>query len=652
MAELLALAAIALLAFSGLPGLFLPREESAGQSIATSLVLAGCAVGLASVFFAFTDPGELLDLGGAADGLRLKVQIDGLSAFFLMPVFLVPAACALYGQKYWPQRERRFRLFFGFVPAGMALLVIARNSLLFLTGWELMALASFFLVTAEEENEKARLAGWHYIVAAHVGMLALIALFALLRQATGSFDFGPIAVGVLSKGGLNAVFLLALVGFGLKAGLMPFHVWLPGAHANAPSHVSALLSGVLLKMGVFGVLRVTGWLPIPPLWWGEAVLALGSLSAVLGILFALGQKDLKRVLAYSSIENIGIIFMGIGLALMGRASGRGDWVALGLGGACLHALNHSLFKPLLFLGAGSVIHATGERDIDRMGGLAKSMPVTAALFLVGSIAICGLPPLNGFVGELLLYLGLFSAALKTTGSAPVAPAFAAPALALTGALALACFVRLYGAVFLGEGRSAALSGAHESPRLMTAPMAALAAGCAVIGLAPFIFAPVLDFASANCFYCGPPRFSLSRLAPLTWVGGAAAALVLASALLIVWTRLAFAKRPPTRAGTWDCGYGVPSARMQYTGTAFARILVETFDWVLRPRTRSPMIAGPFPERASVASDVPDLALDRALVPGWARMERFVVGLRVIQQGLMQVYILYILAATVALLLWW
>ena len=286
--------------------------------------------------------------------------------------------------------------------------------------------------------------------------------------------------------------MLALIGFGFKAGLMPLHVWLPGAHANAPSHVSAVMSGVMLKMGVYGIVRMTALLPVTAVWWGGTLLAVGAITGVAGIAFAIGQHDLKRLLAYSSIENIGIIAMGLGLALLGRSQNRPDWVMLGLGGALLHVWNHGLFKSLLFFNAGAIIHAAHTRDMDRMGGLAKRMPRAMALFVVGAVAICALPPLNGFASEWLLYIGLFRT--LGLGGEPGFPAaaMAAVSLAMIGALAVACFVKLFGTVFLGSPRGETADHAHDPSASMMIPMIVLAAGCVCIGLFPMIATGLLE----------------------------------------------------------------------------------------------------------------------------------------------------------------
>ncbi|MDX9979382.1 MAG: proton-conducting transporter membrane subunit, partial [Lentisphaeria bacterium] len=455
---LLLVGGIVLVGVSGMPGLLSRRDYHWGQRLATCLTLAGALAGLA---------GAGLVLGGAAPADWRGLGADALSAWFLVPIFLIGGLGALYGEGYWRQKShpvngRKLRLFWGWLLLGMGVLVIARHGIVFLMGWEVMALSAFFLVSTEDEVATVRASGWVYLIATHLGTLCLFAMFALLRAGNGSFALRPLDAAGTGLGMLTAIYLLALVGFGLKAGILPLHFWLPGAHANAPSHVSALMSGVLIKMGIYGLVRFLGLLPDPPVAWGGILLILGAISGVGGVLLAIGQHDLKRLLAYHSVENIGIIVMGLGLAMLGRSAGRPDWVVLGLAGCLLHVWNHSLFKSLLFLGAGSVVHATGTRENDHLGGLGRNMPRTAGFFLVGAAAICGLPPLNGFVSELLVYLGLFRTAGVGEGVSWPAAAMAAPALAMIGALAVACFVKVSGAVFLGSERTAASGRAVEA----------------------------------------------------------------------------------------------------------------------------------------------------------------------------------------------
>jgi hydrogenase-4 component B len=580
-------------------------------------------------------------------GGEIVVAIDGLSALFLVPVFLLPALGSIYGLAYWRQADhptsgRRLRVFYGLLTAGLALLVVARHAVLFLAGWETMAIAAFFLVATEDHDAAVRESGFVYLLATRFGTLALFAMFAVLQRATGSLAFAR-PPGGLSGGAATAVFVLALIGFGLKAGAMPLHVWLPGAHANAPSHVSAVMSGVLIKAGIYGLLRVTTLVDHPPAWWGLLVLAVGVVSGVIGVAFALGQHDIKRLLAYHSVENIGIILLGLGLALLGRTHERGDLVLLGVTGALLHVWNHGLFKALLFFAAGAVVHATGTREIDQLGGLLKRMPTTGMLFLVGAVAICGLPPLNGLVSELLIYLGLLRAtAAATPGALWLVGAMAAPALALVGALALACFVKVFGAAFLGEPRSAAAAGAHEASSAMTAPMAVLAASCFFIGAGAPLCAPLLDFAARAW---APPRIALPALAataPLAWIS------ILALALGATVAVLALALRARTRGatddvGTWDCGYAAPTARMQYSASSFADSLVGLFAWALRPRVHRPRLGGPFPDpRARFHSEVPEVVLERAITPAFHLAGRLAEAARRVRRPSVNAYLLSVL----------
>jgi len=655
MNEALVVAAIVLAALSGVPGLFWRHPARAGERIASALMLLGAACGFAAAVRAVFLPSPGLSAPWSVPGGEIAIVIDGLSAFFLFPVFLLPALGSIYGLAYWPQSEhpdngRRLRFFYGLLTAGLGLLVVARHAVLFLAGWETMAIAAFFLVATEDEDAAVRQSGYIYLLATRFGTLAIIALFAVLQSATGSLAFAP-SHGGLSGGAATAVFVLALLGFGLKAGAMPLHVWLPGAHANAPSHVSAVMSGVLIKAGIYGLVRVTTLVDCPPAWWGGVVLALGVISAVLGVAYALGQHDIKRLLAYHSVENIGIILIGLGLALLGRTHGQADLMLLGITGALLHVWNHGLFKALLFLAAGAVVHATGTREIDQLGGLLKRMPRSGVLFMVGAVAICGLPPLNGLVSELLIYLGLMHAVAAGAGSVFLAGALAAPALALVGALALACFAKVFGATWLGEPRSRHAERAHEAPLAMTAPMAVLAVSCLFIGVGSPLVAPVLDRAAAAWAPEGFALPTLTSAAPLASVSMAAVALVVALAagatLLVTRTR-----RVPAAAavGTWDCGYLAPTARMQYTASSFADTLVGLFSWALRPKTHRPVVSGAFPAGQSrFHSHVPEVVLEQGIAPLFRLAGRFSDGARWLQSGNVQAYLLNVLVGLLILL---
>jgi hydrogenase-4 component B len=654
----LVLLGIGITAASGVPGLLLRRDSASGQWISAALAAIGSILGLsgAGLYWA-TGESRPIVLPWPIPGAEFNAALDGLSAFFLMPIFLIPMLGVVYGLGYWKQSEHpdnapKLQFFYWLLTAGMGLLVLARNAVLFLFAWEIMALSAFFLVATEDEDREVRKAGWIYLVATHTATLCLFAMFMLLRTAGGSFTLAMLEDGSIAKPTATMILVLALVGFGIKAGIMPLHVWLPGAHAMAPSHVSAVLSGVFIKMGIYGLVRITSLFPHPPVEWGAVVLALGAVSSVLGVAYAVGQHDLKRLLAYHSIENIGIIVMGLGLALMGRSLDRADWVILGLGGALLHVWNHALFKALLFFSAGSVIHAVHTREIDHLGGLAKRMPWTALCFLIGAVAICGLPPLNGFVSEFLIYLGLFRTLTNDGGWSFAGAAFAAPALALIGALAVACFVKVYGAVFLGSARSEHAEHGHESPPSMVGPMIVLVGCCVLIGMAPILFAPVLgDAVRAWAPGVGEVAARLTGLAPLAWTTGMS--LLLVSCLLGVWAVLKFRLRRTAveSAVTWGCGYVAPTARMQYTSSSFAQMLVYLFAWALRPRIRRPADLPIFPEKTAFHSDVPDAVLDEAVLPAVSFGAWLFSWARAFQRGSTQLYLLYIFIALIVLLLW-
>ncbi|WP_305046771.1 proton-conducting transporter transmembrane domain-containing protein [Geoalkalibacter sp.] len=644
-----------LLAFSGVPGLFAAREGGGAEKLACLMVCSGAACGTWAVLGVLAAGAPLsLELPWAIPGGALALHVDALAAVFLLPLFLVAATGSLYGLVYWPQRDhpengRKFRLFYGLIGTGVMLLLSARNSLLFLLAWELMALASFFLITTEEHQSEAREAGFIYLIATHTGTLALFAMFALLEQAAGSLLF-PGAGSLALKGGqATAIFLLALFGFGLKAGLVPLHIWLPGAHAAAPSHASALLSGVMIKTGIYGLVRLTSFFAEIPPWWGATLLALGILSGILGVALALAQHDIKRLLAYHSVENIGIIALGLVMALLGRSYGVETLVVLGLAGALLHVANHGLFKSLLFLSAGAVIHATGTREIDRYGGLLKRQPWTGALFLGGAVAISGLPPFNGFISEWLLYLGAFGAA-QAKGPGPTAALLVAPALALIGALALACFVKVFGVTFLGAPRSPQAQAAHEAPPLMLAPMLALLLACAWIGLLPQTLAPLLE--QAVGLWSAAPGASAglgAPLAPLGWVSALAWTLLLALCLGVWWLRRR--AKGAASAETWGCGFARPSARMQYTASSFADFLVRLLRFGLWSKRHGAEVRGLHPAPQHFASHTPDLVLDGGLRPAFAGTAWLFRRLRsLIQNGLSACYLLYVALTLIVLLL--
>lgn len=659
MNELLVCFAVVLCGTSGIVALLGGMRPVSDRVFACQLAV-GAGVGLVAAgrgLFGFTT--RLPALRWFVPGGTVHIQVDALSALFLTSIFLLGGLGALYGIGYFPARTMRheavrLRVYYGLVVAGMALLVIAKNSLLFLAGWEIMALAAFMALAVQDKKPPVREAGFVYLVATRFGTLCLIAMFALLRVQAKSFSLD--LSGLRSDSVLaTATFVLGLIGFGLKAGIMPLHLWLPGAHANAPTHVSALMSGVMIKMGIYGLLRLTSFYAAIPIWWALVVLVLGLISALLGVAFALGQHDFKRLLAYHSVENIGIILLGMAVGMIGRAKAEPLLMVLGYAGALLHVLNHGLFKALLFLGAGSVIATTGTRDLERYGGLARKLPQTAALFLIGAIAIAGLPPLNGFVSELYVYLGMFSAQTKSLGLSAIALAFAIPILAMVGALALACFVKVYAVVFLGEPRSEQLESAREASFTMRLPQYALAASCVLIGMFPQ--APIRVLTGAMSILCGAQPASSLQL-PVALLNPSLSSLSMIScALVAVAVLLLLTLNRPRRVSrseslTWDCGYAAPSARMQYSASSIADDLVGMFRTLLHPKVHAPNLVGTFPKPSRFQSHVPEVVLELLVLPTLRSIMRAAELLRFIQRGTVHLYLFYMLLALIVMLAVW
>ncbi|MCI0343375.1 MAG: hypothetical protein L0216_19895 [Planctomycetales bacterium] len=654
----LLLVALAILGASGVAALAAGRRPRLATALGAGGTALACGLGLF--------PAAAALAGGPPEHVRaawdmpygsLDLELDALSAFFLLPIFLLGGLAAVYGAGYLrPHAGRRNLglswLFYDALVGSLVLVVLARNGVLFLLAWEAMALSSFFLVTFEDHREEVREAGWTYLVATHLGTAFLLALFLLLGREAGSLDFRDFgAHGPPAHAG--ALFLLAVVGFGAKAGFLPLHVWLPEAHPAAPSHVSALLSGVMIKTGIYGLARTLTWLGPPPAWWGWLLVGVGLSSGILGVLFALAQHDLKRLLAYHSVENIGIITLGLGVGVLGLASGAPLVAALGFAGGLLHVLNHALFKGLLFLGAGAVLHATGTREMDRLGGLFRRMPRTGTSFLVGAAAISGLPPLNGFASEFLIFLGALTGALSLPLAGATTCLAALAGLALIGGLAAACFTKAFGAVFLGEPRTGETAGARDPGPAMGIPMAVLAAACIVVGLLAPAGAGAIGSAVAALVpgAHGLPEHvqtGCAALSAATAVGGVFLAAAAGVALL---RRAVLRGRPVASSVTWDCGYARPTARMQYTSSSFAAPLVEMFRGLLRTRLRLEATAGRFPGRASLATETPDVCREGLFAPAFRGVARLLGSLRWLQQGSVHVYVLYIAATLVALLVW-
>ncbi len=608
-------------------------------------VLLGAAGGLGAAAAALTT-GLVWDWQGplTIGGEVVRLRLDAVSALFLALLSVIGGAGAVYGREYWterahPRSARAGRVWWSLILLSLGLVLVTTNGLHFLIVWELFAVSAYFLVTLDRQRREVRAAGWLYLAASHVATLCLLAFFTLLAVRTGSWELGVMR----DRPDLAPLFWLALVGFGLKAGVFPLHIWLPSAHANAPSHVSAMLSGVTLKIGIYGLVRFSGWLPVPPeAGWVAAFL--GVTSAVLGVAFALGQHDLKRLLAYHSVENIGIILIGLGFALLAIGQENAAWGRIALAGGLLHVWNHGLFKSLLFFAAGSVLHATGTREMSQLGGLWRMMPWTASLFALGAVAISGLPPLNGFVSEWLVYLSLFDATMAR-GPTAWAAIPAAILLGITGALALACFVKVCGVVFLGAPRSQAATHARESGPAIRGAMVALGAACVVIGLAPVVFWPAV-LRAVDVW--NPVWTGAETPVALSSLGLFHVALALLALAAAVWLWRRAVRGGLTRSLTWDCGYAQPTPRMQYTAGSFAGIITEWFAWILRPERHAHRPEGLFPGSADFTEHTPETVLEKVVQPAGALVMRASRAARRLQHGRVQSYLLYLLIGLAAL----
>lgn len=612
----------------------------------------GCLLAMLPAILGLCSPPASARWEWSVPGGSFFVEIDALSAFFLIPILTLSLVASLYGARYLrPYAAKRHLggawFFYNLLVAGMAMVTVARNAVLFLTAWEIMAIASFFLVTFEHEKTEVRRAGWTYLAATHLGTAFLLAFFLLIGKE--SLDFDHLSPGTSS----GALFLLAVIGFGTKAGFMPFHVWLPEAHPAAPSHVSALMSGVMIKTGIYGLIRALGFLGPPSEWWGWMLLIIGFASGVMGVLFALGQRDLKRLLAYSSVENVGIMTLGIGMGLLGLSYHKPEWAILGFAGTLLHVAHHALFKGLLFLGAGAVAHAAHTREIDLLGGLLKRMPRTGGTFLIGVVAICGLPPFNGFVSEFLLYLGAYTA-VKSGGSQLGMGMLVIGGLALIGGFAAICFTKAFGIVFLGEPRSREAAEAREAPLGMLLPMWVLAGGCLFMGLAAPRVLPVIQPVIVKITGWPIPLVTseTARAADLLWKVCLSSGVLLALIFALTLLRKILLRGKEVRSAvTWDCGYTQPNPRMQYSGSSFVGPITSLFGSLLHRRKKETPPEGFFPQQARIETQMEDPAREKLYRPLFLWIDRISAWARVLQHGRVNIYILYIALTLTALLIW-
>lgn len=593
--------------------------------------------------------------------LEFVFRGDAISGFFIFVISILTFSVSIYSIGYTKSLADKGAMgfLFSIFILSMYAVVLSGNIITFLISWETMSIVSYFLVTFDREEKSAR-AGLIYAVMTHVGTAFIIALFLILCKYTGYTDFSDIKTAVkdLPDAIKTIVFVFAVIGFGTKAGIIPLHTWLPEAHPAAPSNISALMSGVMIKTGIYGILRIAvDVLGIGPEWWGIAILVIGAVSSVLGILYALMEHDIKRLLAYCSVENIGIILLGIGASMVLASNGLYKLSAIAMTAGLYHTLNHAIFKGLLFLGAGSVVHSTHTKNMEDMGGLIKLMPYTAIFFLIGSISICALPFFNGFVSEWLTYQSLLFGFKSASVTAKVVAPMGGAALAFTGALAIACFVKVFGISFLGMPRSDHAENAKESSPSMIAGMAILALLCLVFGIFPDstikLFSPaVLSLTGAeymssgkNILYISEIASGLSPLAILV----AMLAIFFAAVVLI---RIVGGKRRIIYGDSWDCGIPSLTPRMQYTATAFTKPIRIIFKKIYRPRqdvkisyTLKPLLV----KSIKYSSEITPF-FDRYFYKPVANFIHSIAGkVKYLQSGALHLYLGYILATLILLL---
>ena len=668
-AAMLTLLAASLMLFAGgaAGALVFDRESGRCRRMTHGLALCGTVfvlilgiAGLTGNSFELLLPRILPLAGGLALGL------DRLSAFFLLTIAVGVIPSTLFAVGYTRQyRQEQALLGFAlnvFVPA-MMLVVLSRNVLTFLVFWEAMSLASYFLVMTEKDRDETRSAGWLYMVMTHAGLACLLIGFLAMLQATGSFsmpEWARAAEGV-DSGIRSLVFLVMAAGFLSKAGAIPFHVWLPRAHPAAPSHVSAMMSGVMIKLGVYGLIRIGfEWLGPGPGWWGVLIMIVGAVSALLGVLYALIDSDLKCLLAYSSVENIGVILLGVGAGLVFRSYNLGSLAALALMAALYHSLNHTVFKGLLFLSAGSVVHATGTRNMEEMGGLLKRMPHTGAFFLIGSLAISAMPPFNGFISEWLTFQSLLLSFRVPEQFINLVFALCIASLALTAGLAAACFVRAFGITFLALPRGQAVEQAHEADWTMRTSMGLLALACLTLGVAPVLALRVLSGAVNEFLGAAPDlSFDWSNIAAASAFGTIAplwVAVILALLMLAAWVGLRVYGANFSRRyyETWGCGRAVQTADFEYTAAAFANPFKRVFAFLYRPVEETEIEAHSesrfFVKTITYRHESRSIIEDSIYAPIVATVRRLAAKARTVQSGNVHGYLLYILAALLTLLL--
>lgn len=654
--------------------LLFSSSKSASRYIAYVSSIAASLLGIIASLLKLFDSGNpvLMELKTNFDFLGISFYIDNLSSFFILLISFLTLVVSIYSFGYVKHYEQKRNTgvlgsLYNLFAASMLLVVTSGHIFFFLVSWEIMSLVSYFLVVYENEKTEVQKAGIIYLVMTHIGTAFITAGFVLLYKYSGQTGINLLNTDGIPALVKNMIFICLLIGFGTKAGIIPLHVWLPHAHPAAPSNISALMSGVMIKTAIYGIVRfIIGSMSAEYLWWGTAILIIGAVSTVLGVAYALMEHNIKRLLAYHSIENIGIILMGVGLSIIATVNGNSMIGALALTAALFHTFNHSIFKGLLFLGAGAIHYSTGTKDIEKLGGLIKKMPYTAVFFLTGALAISAIPPFNGFVSEWITYQSMFQNLFASNDSLKLVILISAALLALAGALAAYCFVKVYGISFLGLPRTSHAENAKEVPVSMLAGMGILSVVCLLTGIFPLFMIKLLD--SVNLQLLGTTiagnlqGFSSFVTMPVTVEKSGISPLGLVFLIVMLFSVMYFvistftAKTVTRKYNTWDCGYEKLDSRMQYSATGYSKPIRIVFRAIFRPQRELKVEEGGLPyfiKSAKYTVSTQSIFEKYIYEPvirfvfKFARRVRFAV-----QTGSIHAYLLYIFAAIILMLVYY
>jgi hydrogenase-4 component B len=643
---------IFLIIIGGLIPFTISKRFSLMKMLSVIFISSGCLIGLIDSIYKLNNNDVYYLTYKLSDIFIITLSIDNLAKFFMIVIYLISFFSVIYSFQYLNDSSKAFRtavsyFFYALLIVSMVFVVSANNIITFIFAWEVMSITSYFLVIYNYEDSKTIKAGYIYLVFTHIGAMFIYSAFGIMFAYTNNLDFTnlssmPSNIKIL-------IFMLASIGFASKAGVFPLHIWLPYAHPAAPSHISALMSGVMIKMGIYGILKMYNLLELNSCIAGYTLLALGAVSGVLGVVYALCQSELKKLLAYSSVENIGIIFTGIGIGMLGQYEKNLPMTLFGFTGAILHILNHSIFKSLLFFGAGLVIHNSKNKSIAQMGGLLKNMKITGFTFLVGSLAIAGLPVFNGFISEIIIYFGSFQG-LKQSGVMQIASIVAVISLAVIGGLSLACFTRVIGVAFLGESRSTHPKTTSENGILMLFPMIMLAAICFIIGVFPEYFINLALTGTKSLIHIPVDLQLKDYFGFSTKITNACILFILVVSIIFFLNYLFYKDKKIVKSPTWGCGFSKPTSRMQYTDFSYASSIINFYKPFVSFKCDYNKVDKIFPNKTEYHLEYLDIA-EKYIIQNIVKfLDLFFEKLRWIQHGNIHIYIGYILIVVIILLL--